>query len=300
VDSIIKGVKLIVWLVIVGVVAYIFWEPVFGLRNAFVHWVSNDTQTTAEPMARLAEKIRSETEAEREYSRSIAEEKGWPQAWIRAHNSPTYVPKGLLTPSRSVGGVSYLDGEFVPMTLPKGEVHYWDATRPVFVDYSRQAKNPYDPVPLVPCAQRMETGTKYVNGWVLLEDIAVPKGKLPLSPWSPTVLMDRKEGDTREIIDRFTVLLKRGQKSMPLSYISPPWEPGEKKEWKRQWRVRTEEECTLVITVNGQRFISAPDKVLDVRGLRQKGSLVMEVQLGEDAPVPEVPVEFAYYREKVK
>lgn len=176
---------------------------------------------------------------------------------------------------------------------------YWDSKKPILVDTASVIRSGGWPMELVPAAQRSPDGLTYVTAWVYREDVRTDD--FPKVPWARSILRtNTEENGRRQFIDRYTVLLQRGQSSQVLSYSPAPLEEWEKEQnFFRCWRIRVDEEATLLVNVNGQPYVIWPGAKVDSSEVeREDGSLVVSVTLAKEAPQKEIPVEFIYYREK--
>ena len=124
---------------------------------------------------------------------------------------------------------------------------------------------------------------------------ATSKTELPRAPWAKGVATTF---GSEEIIAVYTVLLRRGQSSGKLAYTAPSWQSGEKGKYIRRWKIQGPDQSTCSVTLNGETFVVQPGEALTTSSLggKTRGSFVIEVRLGLDSPVPEVAVEFVYYR----
>ncbi|MEK6705932.1 MAG: hypothetical protein AABZ06_09100 [Bdellovibrionota bacterium] len=248
------------------------------------------------------------------YLRGFRDKLNWTNCQVVATQAPIYkmvgeqgwLQRGEFKPMSKVEagvteGHGFLFGSFEPERDEKGNVQYWDIARPILVNFRVHPYDSYQPMAYVECAQRRSDGRGYKFGWALFEDVQpVKQPDLPLAPWGRVALRNRVENDgKREIIDRYSVILSRGQKSCPLTYVAPPWELGEQGKFDRRWRIRTASKCTLIMIVNGHRFIVPPESFTDLNEVKLDGTVIVQIELGRDAEQEQAPVEFVYYREKV-
>lgn len=124
--------------------------------------------------------------------------------------------------------------------------------------------------------------------------------QMPSPQWARGMPQANPKVDGWEtIIDRYFVILRRGQTSEILAYSAPRWLPGEKDKFKRHVKCHSLAESTLIIHVNGQRLICpfGQDPVMFDQIINGR-DIILSVELGEDAELGYVPVEFVYYRDR--
>ena len=269
-----------------------------------------------------AEHLRLLTVARTSYNDIWSRFSTWPEVeWVR-EKSPVlnYVePQVVLQPTVDGTGATYqLIGSQLQVLLideagtekwldinapiPSGhKLVYWDTLASARADLAMVVSVDGKPSELVPVAQRYADGRNYVKGFCWREDIERQSTKA-LAPWSRVLRRNSVEaqGD-RQIIDRFCVVLERGQTSEVLSYFPESEQDLDRQGWKRCWRLRGAEDSSLKVKVNGVDYAARPDEFVDASEARRPDkSLVIQVTLCRDARLAaeEVPVEFVYYQEK--
>jgi len=180
------------------------------------------------------------------------------------------------------------------------DIEYWRWNEPIYCNLSCSIASANNaPMTLIPAAQRSSDGTFSIRGYVYSGDVAF-KEALPPAPWGRGMPMTNTLVNGRpKIIDRYVVVLARGQKSQRLIYSAPAWDDGEEGHFKRKCQIRAINDCTYCMTINGNACTVTPGDCVNMSEIDTKGSFIVEVKLGEDAKQPEIPVEFVYYREKL-
>lgn len=240
------------------------------------------------------------------YNQIYAKAHEWPEVRLISTKSPLirfdmkdveakrYSPKVVVTTPEGENEIGLAD-ELPPDT----RIEYWDVNRSIRVDLASIVNEPGLPAVVVPAAQRSSDGRYHVTEWVYLEDVALPE-QLPAAPWGRVKLRNNFEytdKGSREIIDRYAVVLKRGQSSEQLAYQAPfkdEYEQRMKAGWKLGWQLVCDE--TLSVKVNGDLYIFIPNQYTDTSESRSpSGSVILEVTLTSGSKQTEAPVEFIFY-----
>lgn len=118
--------------------------------------------------------------------------------------------------------------------------------------------------------------------------------RLPLAPWREEEAGFR---DEHEEFARYTVILKRGQRSEPLRYQAPAWRRGESKDYERRWELRTLDRTAFHSYVNEEQ---SPTRATarSGQGKEPPEELDVEVLLADTVAEMQATVEFSYFRKQ--
>lgn len=133
---------------------------------------------------------------------------------------------------------------------------------------------------------------------------AVPAAAaLPPATWSANTSTDTYElNGKRQVIALSSVILKPGQKSAALKYRGPAWEENEQVRFTRGWCLRSFKEARFTSVLDGKSVTSQtsayrafPEPPGPPGAPMNDYAIVVEAPV--DTALPEVAVEFVYYRE---
>lgn len=234
----------------------------------------------------------------------------WPEVQLLTERSPVLQ---YIGPENNPGENQVSKGSFqvllvasdnksvwhnVDLPVPAGmNVVYWKTDRPLRADMATVAHEDGLPGVVVPVSQRTTNGVAHTQYWAYREDIRSSQEELALAPWGRSIIRNDVEDDGyRQIIDRYTVVLERGQSSKELVYSMPPVTDDDLKYYKYRWQLRFEG-VTLLAKVNGQPYTFAKGRSTDTSEVESASGVVLEVRAATDAKYQQTPVEFVFIRE---
>ncbi len=270
-----------------------------------------------------ADRLRALGQARTSYTAIWSKATTWPEAEWQTNLSPVirYEGPDIIMDQTSDGSgssililsggslkVEAVDHEGNPQLhdlfaqLPHGwKLLYWDVTAETRADYTTVIRDDSLPTELVPISQRTSNGQAYITRrFAYREDVFWPGEAVSLANWDRIKLRNSSEDmGQREIIDRYGVVLTRGQGSDYLNYVPEPLADWEKEGgYYRSWRIRCKDpEATIRLLVNDDWYVVKSNTDVNTQESENvDGSIRLRVILCRNSKHREVPVEFVYYR----
>jgi hypothetical protein len=220
--------------------------------------------------------------------------------WSRVTGQEVFRPESLNVLVISNGNILPIG---IDQPIPAGaEIVYWDDQARIQVDFGTLISGTgLRPTGIVPAAQRTPDGRSFIQKWVYVQDVEKLAETEGLGKWSISKLRNAEEDrGNRQIMYRYTVVLRRGDTSEMLDFVPPPIEHWEKQEgWLRCWQLRWGADATLRARINDLPFVLSPNGDTNTTPAEHKDGIVkLQITLGQDSKVNELPIEWVYFRQK--